>query len=257
MTTINDLKYNLGAGSRKNKFLIELSFGNLDSAKFNCLCTSASFPSRTINTVTVSRHGRKYPMRSETDYGNTYEVTVLDDDKLTLRKFFDSWLTVIDDTTKESTNFYAMQDSRNSFFKFFNKLRKAGSALKDVVNGVSSIMKNPSEFASKILGKTIGNITGSNAFNNPVYQAELTVWQLDGLGNKVYGYNLENVFITSIGEVTYSDSELDTLVEYNLTFTFSEFYPVEPGYFDNNSGITGSIVKDIKKSVSDLTGGLF
>lgn len=254
MTTINDLKYNLGAGSRKNKFLIELSFGNLDSAKFNCLCTSASFPSRTINTVTVSRHGRKYPMRSETDYGNTYEVTVLDDDKLTLRKFFDSWLTVIDDTTKESTDFYAMQDSRNSFF---NKLRKAGSALKDVVDGVSGIMKNPSEFASKILGKTIGNITGSDAFNNPEYQAELTVWQLDGLGNKVYGYNLENVFITSIGEVTYSDSELDTLVEYNLTFTFSEFYPVEPGRFDNNTGITGSVLKDIKKSVSDLTGGLF
>ena len=254
MTTINDLKYNLGAGSRKNKFLIELSFGNLDSAKFNCLCTSASFPSRTINTVTVSRHGRKYPMRSETDYGNTYEVTVLDDDKLTLRKFFDSWLTVIDDTTKESTDFYAMQDSSNSFF---NKLRKAGSALKDVVDGVSGIMKNPSEFTSKIIGKTIGNITGSDTFNNPEYQAELTVWQLDGLGNKVYGYNLENVFITSIGEVSYSDSELDTLVEYNLTFTFSEFYPVEPGYFDNNSGITGSILKDIKKSVSDLTGGLF
>lgn len=257
MTTINDLKYNLGAGSRKNKFLIELSFGNLDSAKFNCLCTSASFPSRTINTVTVSRHGRKYPMRSETDYGNTYEVTVLDDDKLTLRKFFDCWLTAIDDTTKESTNFYAMQDSRNSFFKFFNKLRKAGSALKEVVDGVSSIVKNPSEFASKILGKTIGNITGSGAFNNPVYQAELTVWQLDGLGNKVYGYNLENVFITSIGEVTYSDSDLDTLVEYNLTFTFSEFYPVEPGHFDNKSGITRPILKDIKKSVSNLTGGLF
>ena len=254
MTTINDLKYNLGAGSRKNKFLLELSFGNLDSAKFNCLCTSASFPSRTINTVTVSRHGRKYPMRSETDYGNTYEVTVLDDDKLTLRKFFDSWLTVIDDTTKESSNFYAMQDSRNSFF---NKLRKAGSALKDVVDGVQSIASNPKAFASKILGKTIGNITGSSTFNNPEYQAELTVWQLDGLGNKVYGYNLENVFITSIGEVTYSDSELDTLVEYNLTFTFSEFYPVEPGRFDNNSGITGSILKDIKQSVSDLTGGLF
>lgn len=254
MTTINDLKYNLGAGSRKNKFLIELAFGSLDSTKFNCLCTTASFPSRTINTVTVSRHGRKYPMRSETDYGNTYEVTVLDDDKLTLRKFFDCWLTAIDDTTKESTDFYAMQDSRNSFF---NKLRKAGSAIKDVVDGVSSIMSNPSAFASKILGKTIGNMTGSNAFNNPEYQAELTVWQLDGLGNKIYGYNLENVFITSVGEVSYSDSELDTLVEYNLTFTFSEFYPVEPGYFENNTGIASSVLKTVKRSVSDLTGGLF
>ena len=254
MTTINDLKYNLGAGSRKNKFLIELAFGSLDSAKFNCLCTTASFPSRTIQTVTVSRHGRKYPMRSETDYGNTYEVTVLDDDKLTLRKFFDCWLTVIDDTTKESTDFYAMQDSRNSFF---HKLRKAGSAIKDVVDGVSSIISNPSEFASNILGKTIGNMTGSNAFNNPGYQAELTVWQLDGLGNKIYGYNLENVFITSVGEVSYSDSELDSLVEYNLTFTFSEFYPVEPGYFDNETGIGSSASKAVKKSVSDLTGGLF
>ena len=133
MTTINDLKYNLAGGSRKNKFLIELTFGSLDSAKFNCLCTNAQFPGRQIQTVTVSRHGRKYPVRSETDYGNTYEVTVLDDNKLSLRQFFDSWLTYVDDSTKESGSFYAMRDSRNSFL---NKLKNACSAVKDLADGI-------------------------------------------------------------------------------------------------------------------------
>ena len=252
MTTINDLKYNLAGGSRKNKFLIELTFGSLDSAKFNCLCTNAQFPGRQIQTVTVSRHGRKYPVRSETDYGNTYEVTVLDDNKLSLRQFFDSWLTYVDDSTKESGSFYAMRDSRNSFL---SKLKNACSAVKDIAQGVKSIVSNPKGFAQKILGKTVGNVLGSSG-NVPEYQAELTIWQLDTLGNKVYGYNLENVFITGIGEVSYSDSELDSLVEYNLTFTFSEFYPVSPSLFENKSGITNTVLKTAHKGLSDITGGL-
>ena len=252
MTTINDLKHNLAGGSRKNKFLIELTFGSLDSSKFNCLCTNASFPSRQIQTVTVSRHGRKYPVRSETDYGNTYEVTVLDDNQLSLRKFFDSWLTYVDDSTKESGNLYAMRDSRNSFF---SKFKNACSAIKDIADGVQSIASNPKAFASKILGKTVGNILGTS-YNAPDYQAEMTIWQLDTLGNKVYGYNLENVFITGLGEVTYGDSELDSLVEYNVTFTFSEFYSVNPGFLESGSGITNGILKSAKKGISELTGGL-
>lgn len=252
MTTINDLKHNLAGGSRKNKFLIELSFGSLDSSKFNCLCTTASFPSRQIQTVTVSRHGRKYPVRSETDYGNTYEVTVLDDNQLSLRKFFDSWLTYVDDSTKESGDFYAMRDSRNSFL---SKFKNACSAVKDIAEGVKTIASNPKAFGQKILGKTVGNILGTS-YNAPDYQAELTIWQLDTLGNKVYGYNLENVFITGLGEVSYSDSELDSLVEYNVTFTFSEFYSVTPGFFDNGSGITNTILKSTHKAVSEITGGL-
>ena len=252
MTTINDLKHNLAGGSRKNKFLIELAFGSLDSSKFNCLCTSASFPSRQIQTVTVSRHGRKYPVRSETDYGNTYEVTILDDNQLSLRKFFDSWLTYVDDSTKEAGNFYAMRDSRNSFL---TKFKNACSAVKDIAQGVKSIASNPKAFGQKILGKTVGNILGST-YNAPDYQAELTIWQLDTLVNKVYGYNLENVFISGLGEVTYGDSELDSLVEYNVTFTFSEFYSVKPGFFDNGSGITNSILKSTHKAVSELTDGL-
>ena len=252
MTTINDLKQNLAGGSRKNKFLIELSFGALDSAKFNCLCTSAQFPSRQIQTVSVSRHGRKYPLRSETDYGNTYEVTVLDDNKLSLRKFFDSWLTYVDDSTKESTDFYAMQDSRNSFLA---KFKNACSSIKEISDGVQSIASNPKAFADKILGKTVGNMLGVN-HNIPEYQAELTIWQLDTLGNKVYGYNLENVFISGIGEVSYGDAELDTLVEYNVTFTFSEFYPVEQNFFENKNGVTSNVLKNTQKGVHEIFGGL-
>ena len=144
-----------------------------------------------------------------------------------------------------------MRDSRNSFF---SKFKNACSAVKDIADGVQSIASNPKAFASKILGKTVGNILGTS-YNAPDYQAELTIWQLDTLGNKVYGYNLENVFITGLGEVTYGDSELDSLVEYNVTFTFSEFYPVKSGLLASN-GISNSILKGAHKALSDATGGL-
>ena len=85
----------------------------------------------------------------------------------------------------------------------------------------------------------------------------MSIWQLDTLGNKVYGYNLENVFITGIGEVSYSDSELDSLVEYTLTFTFSEFYPISPNIFENKSGITNTVLRTTHKGISELTSGLF
>ena len=59
------------------------------------------------------------------------------------------------------------------------------------------------------------------------YQTDINVWQLGANGEKVYGYKLQNVFPSAVGQVTYEDGEENTLSEFTITFTFSEFTPLE------------------------------
>lgn len=225
-TTINDLKYALGAGlgSRKNKYMIELSYKNLDSKKFNILCKSASFPERVIETATVYHHGRKYNIRSETNYGGTYEVTILDDDKLTLRKYFDSWMQLIDNSKLYSTQVES-GSSQSGLSRIVNNIYDTIEQVNDFIEDVQNIDDKLKDAAYDLLGE----YTGYNADKAVAdYQTEMYVWQLSNTGEKVYGYKLQNVFPTTLGSVQYDDSENDSLVEYNVTFAFSEFEPVAP-----------------------------
>ena len=87
----------------------------------------------------------------------------------------------------------------------------------------------------------LSGMTGASVLAD--YQAYMKVWQLDGEGNKVYGYEIQNIFPTSIGEVTYDDSETDSLVEFNVTFAFSEFDPCE-------SSLSGSLIDKVNDFLS-------
>lgn len=231
MTTINDLKNALGAGlgSRKNKYMIELSFKDFDSKKFNILCKSASLPERTIDTTSVYHHGRKYNIRSETNYTGTYEVTILDDDKLTLRKFFDAWMKQINDSKSYSTK--VVSGSAQGGLTKFGKIRQYIDKAQNFYEGAVQLYDDVVHIGDKLkdaANSLISDVTGFNS-DKPVanYQTELIIWQLSNRGEKVYGYKLQNVFPSVLGSVQYDDSELDTLVEYNVTFSFSEFEPVE------------------------------
>lgn len=166
--TISSLKTYLYGGSRRNKFLIELTMSGVASAKLNVLCKSLSFPQRTIGVTSVWRHGRKLNLRSETEYPDTFDITVLDDNSLTIRKALDSWASRVDD--------------------------------------------------SKLSGGTSNAVTS--------YTTDFNIWQLNALGAKVYGYTIFNAFPSTIGEVQYDDSEQNAIVEYPVTFTYSEFTPV-------------------------------
>ena len=101
ITTINDLKNALNGGSKKNKFLVELSYSEADSRKLNLLCKTANFPSKSISPVSTWYHGRKYNMRAEVDYGGSIDLTFLDDDELSIRKFFDEWMKKKDERVEQ------------------------------------------------------------------------------------------------------------------------------------------------------------
>ena len=81
--TITDLKKHLGPGLglRKNKYLIEIPVPGIEGRTLNILCRSAGLPERTITTQSLWHKGRKYNVRGETDYGGTYDVSILDDSK--------------------------------------------------------------------------------------------------------------------------------------------------------------------------------
>ena len=94
--TISDLKKQLGPGLglRKAKYLIEIPFPN--GAKINVLCRSTSLPERNIGTVDVFKLGRRYRVRAETNYPGTYNISIMDDSSMLLRRLFDGWADLVD-----------------------------------------------------------------------------------------------------------------------------------------------------------------
>lgn len=224
-TTIRDLKAALGSGlgSRKNKYLLEITFSNIDSAKLNILCKAASLPQRTIAPVSAWCHGRKYNMRSETDYGGTYELTIVDDSDLTFRKFFDTWMKQVDDSSKMEQGSFAYSEDMTLTGRLKN-IRTTTKAVKEFVSDpLGSVKTSVKDFTNMFKNTITSAFYGGYT---ATYQTDIRIWQLSATGSKVYGYTLQNAFPVGIGEVTYDDSEMDSLVEYNVTFAFSEFEPI-------------------------------
>ena len=188
---ITELKNTLGAGLRKNRYMLEIPLSNGES--LNILCQSASLPQRTINTLDVWHKGRKYTMRGETDYGSEYEITIIDNNKMAFRQAFDAWLQKIDDSNKGNASGASFEKS-------------------DI---------NYDDFPLEI---------------------DINIWQLDNGGDdngaddqKIYGYKLQNAFPKTIGNVTMDDTDQNTLVEFNVTFAYSEFIPL----YQKPNGVIG------------------
>lgn len=218
MTTISNLKRTLGTdlGTRLNKYLIEIPVDSGDSTSLNILCKSANFPERTMDTVPVFHKGRKYNMRGETNYGGTYEVTIIDDNKMTFRKIFDEWMKKVDNSKPAEAN--------NSFGSFDVGISDALNEINAGVNAakmVKNVVKDPKLIVDMFFGFIEGGGTAVD------YQTDINIWQLNRSGEKVYGYVIQNAFPSSIGSITYQDEALNTLTEYTITFTFSEFQSLE------------------------------
>jgi len=102
MSTITDLKTQIHSVLRRNKYKVVLtppmSIG-IDN-KLSLLCKGAEFPEKNIGAVEVSHMGRKYYLRGETTYNPTTTLTFYDDDNLNIRRFFDYWMNIIDDSRK-------------------------------------------------------------------------------------------------------------------------------------------------------------
>lgn len=220
-TTWRDLRTQLGrgAGVRTNKFLLEFTIplhGAEHPWKWNVLCKATSFPQRSMHTANMWRFGRKYNLRGETNFNDTWTLTFEDDSSLSLRKNFDRWFREIDDTRLQHTglNVYANLGNPDARLltrqvDLFEREDRAPFNLGSVFDDIKTAFLRP-EYAPSL----------------PNYQTDVRVYQLDQTGNKVMGYLMQNAFISDIGAVDYGDDKLNELVTYQVTFTFSEFLPL-------------------------------
>lgn len=220
MFTITDLKKHLGPGLglRKNKYLIEIPVPGIEGRTLNILCQSAGLPERNITTTTIFKYGRKYNVRGETDYGGTYEVSILDDSEMNVRKVFDKWLQKVDNTKPQNVGILGGSYESG-----------VGQVLDTIKSGVqlANQIKNVVEEPESAVDFFLGFIDKGNAAAAASYQTDVNIWQLSSDSEKVYGYKLQNAFPSQMGIVTLEDGEENSLSEFSLTFAFSEFTPLE------------------------------
>lgn len=242
--TITDLKKHLGPGLglRKNKYLIEIPVPGIEGQTLNILCRSAGLPERNINTTEVFKRGRKYVMRGETDYINNYDVSIVDDSNMRVRKIFDKWMTIVDKSKPDSEGFLGAS-------------YEAG--LDDIVDtvrsglGLANTIKNAVENPQQIADFFLGFIDTGNAVSSAKYQTDINIWQLSSTGEKVYGYKLQNAFPNSLGIVTLDDGDENTLSEFTIVFSYSEITPLE-----NKSALQQFGETAIGDSANDVLNGV-
>lgn len=249
MFTISDLKKHLGPGLglRKNKYLLEIPVPGIEGSKINVLARSAGLPERNMATTAVFHKGRKYNVRGETDYGGTYEVSILDDSAMDIRKMFDRWMKRVDNSKPKNMGVFSGASYESGVGALLNSI-KSGLA---VANQIKNVMENPTD---TIGGFFLGLVDAGEATSIAKYQTDINVWQLSATGEKVYGYKLQNAFPSSIGIVTLDDGDQDTLSEFSIVFAFSEFEPLESALTSDRAAdaLLGEDVKDIRHGIEAL-----
>lgn len=235
--SITELKKHLGPGLglRKNRYMVEIPVPTISGEVINVLCQSAGLPERNISTTEVWHKGRKFQVRGETDYVGEYEISIIDDDQMRIRKMFDSWMKQVDNSRPNKN-----QSLTGTSFEENTK-----DALALINNGVNTLSNQRQlvDFAISVFDK---NLQGPSA----AYQTDINIWQMDNRSTgkdsrKVYGYKLQNAFPKSIGIVTLEDAEENTLSQFSVTFAFSEFTPLFGAKEDILSGIIGDETTDI------------
>jgi len=213
--TISNLKKHLGPGLglRKNKYLLEIPIPGVEGQALNVLCRSAGLPERTINVTPVYHKGRKYNIRAETNYTGTYEISIVDDSKMNIRKAFDKWLEKVDNSKPRNSGILGA-----SFEKITDNIKSAV----EIANNLKTTLENDGG-ASFFLGF----LDEGNANSGAKYQTDVNIWQLSANNEKVYGYKLQNCFPSELGIVTLDDGDENTLSEFSVVLTYSEFIPLE------------------------------
>lgn len=239
--TISDLKKELGPGLglRKNKYMIEIPVPGVEGRKINILCRSTSLPERIIQTTDAYYKGRRYKMRAETDFPGTYSISILDDSDMSIRQVFDAWLTLVDNTKPKDDGILGV---------IGNNATELGDAISGVINAFNTL-KSSFEVDDG-LSFLLNGITGNYGSVN--YQTTVNIWQLDNLNNKVYGYQLQNAFPTTVGTVELDDSDENTLSEFSVEFTYSEFIPLKNTNREITETILGQTSTEILTGVENL-----
>jgi hypothetical protein len=256
--SISDLKKHLGPGLglRKNKYMIEIPVPGVQGETINALCQAAGLPERNMNTTEMWHKGRKYHVRGETDYGGEYEISLIDDSEMAIRRLFDSWMKQVD-------NSRAAQDKNGSLlgasFEDVTILNELTSGL-DLANTVTSALRDVNNSLTnaprQIVDFFIGQVDTNAQLATSAYQTDVNIWQLSSNQNKVYGYKLQNAFPKSIGIVTLEDGEENSMSEFSVTFAFSEFIPLRGNKEDLLRGVFGDQLYEVPDAFGNLRDNL-
>lgn len=237
--TISDIKRQLGPGLglRKSKYLLEIPVPGGDGSKINVLCQSTALPERSVSVVPIYHLGRKYNMRGETTYTGIYNISIIDDSKMALRKVFDTWLTLVDNSKPKNDGIL-------------------GGAVGDLLNTVDGILTAANTLKTSFesdggLSLLMNAFTGNDG--PPLYQSSINIWQLGNNGEKIYGYKLENAFPSSVSTVELDDTDQSSLSQFSVDFTYSELIPLE----DTTSTILGAVLGDNFTSINKTVDNLF
>lgn len=249
---INELKKHLGPGLglRKNRYMIEIPVPTVNGETINMLCQSAGLPERNISTVDLFHKGRRYTIRGEMDFIGEYEVSIIDDDQMRIRKLFDTWMKQIDNTRPDKNSSLLGA----SFEDISPGLLDEATAGLRLANQVKNTIENPRQ----AIDFTIGVMDKNAQLSTAIYQTDINIWQMDRPSSsspdkqKIYGYKLQNAFPKSVGIVTLEDEEENTLSQFSVTFAFSEFIPLYGSKEDIARGVFGDQVGDIASGTESL-----
>jgi len=98
---LNELKMALGAGARSNKYRINFTYpaginSGTDMSKFDVLAHSTNFPGKTIGQIDVFNQGRKLPLFGDTNFQNTWTITIYNTEDHAIRRAMLNWMKACD-----------------------------------------------------------------------------------------------------------------------------------------------------------------
>lgn len=251
--TITEIKKHLGPGLglRKNRYMLEVPVPTVNGETINILCQSAGLPERNITSTELWHKGRKYNVRGETDFIGEYEISIVDDDQMQIRKLFDTWMKSVDNSRPDKNSSLLGA----SFEEIDPNLLDNLEAGVKTANTVKNTLTNPRQ----LVDFAIGQINQNAQLSKAAYQTDINIWQMGGEsagidvdGKKIYGYKLQNAFPKQIGIVTLEDGEENTLSQFSVTFAFSEFIPLHNINNDITRGLFGDQVVDIANGFEQI-----
>lgn len=80
--------------------------------------------------------------------------------------------------------------------------------------------------------------------NPTAIMGELGIQQLDSVGNPTVTYTFHNVFVSEVSEITVGDDQVDTAMEFDVTFTFSDWV-VGTDNFNNPAAGNSATLNDV------------
>lgn len=77
-------------------------------------------------------------------------------------------------------------------------------------------------YLRRMLEKWLNSVDDINNTQKIYKDGDIKIYQLDSNSNEIYGVRLNDVFITALGDITYSANSQE-IISYDITFTYSGF----------------------------------